>query len=107
VLFKVFNFQTVTRRLEKFKTGRGRWNLEVTQQRVEEIERTFQSPAVLPSTPQNLIPDKDDTFVKFGNFNDIKKLFSPVSFTLRLSRVFRVMAKRSVWSKRVLNLRGN
>jgi hypothetical protein len=69
-----FNFQTVTRRLEKFKTGRGRWNLEVTQQRVEEIERTFQSPAVLPSTPQNLIPDKDDTFVKFGNFNDIKKI---------------------------------
>ena len=69
-----FNFQTVTRRLEKFKTGRGRWNLEVTQQRVEEIERTFQAPAVLPSTPQNLIPDKDDTFVKFGNFNDIKKI---------------------------------
>ena len=68
------NYQTVTRRLEKFKTGRGRWNLEVTQQRVEEIERTFQSPAVLPSTPQNLIPDKDDTFVKFGNFNDIKKI---------------------------------
>jgi hypothetical protein len=68
------NYQTVTRRLEKFKTGRGRWNLEVTQQRVEEIERTFQSPAVLPSTPQNLIPDKDDTFVKFGNFNDVKKI---------------------------------
>ena len=68
------NYQTVTRRLEKFKTGRGRWNLEVTQQRVEEIERTFQSPAILPSTSQNLIPDKDDTFVKFGNFNDIKKI---------------------------------
>ena len=68
------NYQTVTRRLEKFKTGRGRWNLEVTQQRVEEIERTFQSPAILPSTPQNLIPDKDDTFVKFGNFNDVKKI---------------------------------
>jgi len=70
------NYQTVTRRLENFKTGRGRWNLEVTQQRVEEIERTFQSPAVLPSTPQNLIPDKDDTFVKFGNFNDIKKIIA-------------------------------
>jgi hypothetical protein len=69
-----FNFQTVIRHLEKFKTGRGRWNLEITQQKVEEIERTFQSPAVLPSTPQNLIPDKDDTFVKFGNFNDIKKI---------------------------------
>ncbi len=69
-----FNYQTVTRRLERFKTNRGRWNLEVTQERVEEIERSYQAPAVLPSAEQNLIPDKDDTFVKFGNFNDIKKI---------------------------------
>ena len=71
---KNISYQTVTKRLENFKVGRGKWNLEITQQKVEEIERTFQSPAVLPSTPQNLIPDKDDTFVKFGNFNDIKKI---------------------------------
>ena len=71
---KNISYQTVTKRLEKFKVGRGKWNLEITQQKVEEIERTFQSPAVLPPTPQNLIPDKDDTFVKFGNFNDIKKI---------------------------------
>ena len=80
------NYQTVTRRLENFKIGRGRWNLEVTQQKVEEIERTFQAPAVLPSTSQNLIPVKDDTFVKFGNFNDIKliiqsNLFYPTFIT--------------------------
>jgi len=68
------NYQTVTRRLENYKAARGRWNLEVTQERVEEIERSFQAPAVLPSVEQNLIPDKDDTFVKFGNFNDIKKI---------------------------------
>jgi hypothetical protein len=71
---KNISYQTITKRLENFKVGRGKWNLEVTQQKVEEIERTFQSPAVLPSTPQNLVPDKDDTFVKFGNFNDIKKI---------------------------------
>jgi hypothetical protein len=71
---KGLNYQTVTRRLEQFKTSRGRWNLEVTQERVEEIERSFSAPAVLPSAEQNLIPDKDDTFVKFGNFNDIKKI---------------------------------
>ena len=71
---KNISYQTITKRLEKFKVGRGKWNLEITQQKVEEIERTFQSPAVLPSTPQNLIPDTDDTFVKFGNFNDIKKI---------------------------------
>ena len=68
------NYQTVTRRLESFKTDRGRWNLEVTQEKVEQIERTYQAPAALPAVEQNLIPDKDDTFVKFGNFNDIKKI---------------------------------
>jgi hypothetical protein len=68
------NYQTVTRRLEGYKTARGRWNLEVTQERVEEIERSYQAPAALPSVEQNLIPDKDDTFVKFGNFGDIKKI---------------------------------
>ena len=68
------NYQTVTRHLEDYKTGRGRWNLEVTQQKVEEIERTFQAPAVVPPVEQNLIPEKDDTFVKFGNFADVKKI---------------------------------
>jgi hypothetical protein len=71
---KGISYPTVTRYLEPFKTDRGRWNLEVTQQHVDEIERTFQAPAVIPPTEQNLIPEKDDTFVKFGNFNDIKKI---------------------------------
>jgi hypothetical protein len=68
------NYQTVTRRLENFKTSRGRWNLDVTQEQVDEMERNYQAPAVVPPIEQNLIPDKDDTFVKFGNFNDIKKI---------------------------------
>ena len=70
------NYQTVTRRLENFKTSRGRWNFDVTQELVDEIERNFQAPSVVPPVEQNLIPDKDDTFVKFGNFNDIKKIIS-------------------------------
>jgi hypothetical protein len=68
------NYQTVTKKLDQFKVGRGKWNLEVTQERVEEIERSYQAPAALPSVEQNLIPDKDDTFVKFGNFADVKKI---------------------------------
>ena len=71
---KNLSYPTVTKRLESFKVGRGKWNLEVTQQKVEEIERTFQAPAAIPPIEQNLIPTKDDTFVKFGNFNDIKKI---------------------------------
>jgi hypothetical protein len=68
------NVQTVTRRLEDYKTGRGRWNLEVTPSVVGKMEQAYQAPAALPAVEQNLIPDKDDTFVKFGNFNDIKKI---------------------------------
>jgi hypothetical protein len=69
-----YNYQTVTNKIDDYKVSRGKWNLEVTQTKVEEIERSFSSVAVLPEVHQNLIPDKDDTFVKFGNFNDIKKI---------------------------------
>ena len=68
------NYQTITNKLSDYKVGRGKWNLEVTQQKVEEIERTYQAPAALSSVEKNLIPEKDDTFVKFGNFGDIKKI---------------------------------
>jgi len=69
-----FNYQTITNKLSDYKVGRGKWNLEVTQEKVEQIERTYQAPAALPPIEQNLIPDKDDTFVKFGNFLDLKKI---------------------------------
>ena len=72
--YRNLNYQTISNKLAQYKTDRGRWNLEVTQEKVDQIERTFQSPAALPAVEQNLIPDKDDTFVKFGNFNDIKKI---------------------------------
>ena len=68
------NYQTVSSKLESFKVSRGRWNLEVTQEKVEEIERNYNSVSVLPEVHQNLIPDKDDTFVKFGSFADVKKI---------------------------------
>jgi MoxR-like ATPase len=68
------NYQTVTKKIDQYKVGRGKWNLEVTPQKVEEIERTYQAPAALPAIEQNLIPEKDDTFVRFGNFVDIKKI---------------------------------
>ena len=68
------NYQTVTNKLSEYKTSRGRWNLEVTPQKVEEIERTYEAPAAMPAFEQNLIPQKDDSFVKFGNFGDLKKI---------------------------------
>ena len=74
------NYQTVTNKLAQYKVGRGKWNLEVTPQKVEEIERTYQSPAALPAIEQNLIPEKDDTFVRFGNFSDIRKIIQSKLF---------------------------
>jgi hypothetical protein len=68
------SYPTVTKRLEKFKIGRGKWNLEVTPTVVNKMEQAYNAPAVIPPVEQNLIPDKDDTFVKFGNFGDIKKI---------------------------------
>ena len=67
------NYQTVTKKLDDYKVGRGKWNLTVQ----EKLEQTYQAPAALtaiPSIEQNLIPEKDDSFVKFGNFSDIKKI---------------------------------
>jgi hypothetical protein len=68
------NYQTVSSKLESYKVSRGRWNLEVTPTVVGKMEQAYQAPPALPAVEQNLIPDKDDTFVKFGNFNDIKKI---------------------------------
>ena len=68
------SYPTVTRKLEQFKTTRGRWNLEVTQESVEQIEKSFASPSVEPPIIQNLIPQKDPNFVSFGNFNDVKRI---------------------------------
>jgi len=71
---KNVSYPTVTKRLEPFRVGRGKWNLEVTPTVIGKMEKAYQAPAALPAIEQNLIPDKDDTFVKFGNFNDIKKI---------------------------------
>jgi len=71
---KNISYPTVTKRLDQFKIGRGRWNMEITRERIQEIERSYNSPSTIPSVEQNLIPEKDDTFVRFGNFADIKKI---------------------------------
>jgi len=68
------NYQTITNKLKDRKVGRGKWNLEVTKETVQELETTYTAPAALPAVEQNLIPRKDDTFVQFGNFTDIKKI---------------------------------
>ena len=77
-------YQTVTKKLKEFKVTKGKWNLEVTQEVVEDIERSFSAPAAAPAVvapvAQNLIPDVDETFVKFGPFADVKKIIQSKLF---------------------------
>ncbi len=73
-------YQTVTRRLEEYKTSRGRWNLEIARGTVETIEKTFNAPPAMPAVEQNLIPEKDSNFVPFGGFRDLKKIIQSKLF---------------------------
>ena len=82
------SYATLSKYLNQYKVSRGKWNLEAT---VQDLEDTYNSPAVegvatMSTVVQNLIPNKDDTFVSFGNFTDIKKvvqsrLFYPTFIT--------------------------
>jgi hypothetical protein len=76
------SYATLSKYLNAYKVGRGKWNLEQT---VQELEETYNSAAAegsdtipgvatMNSVVQNLIPKKDDTFVIFGNFTDVKKV---------------------------------
>ena len=70
------SYNTLSKYLQQYKVGRGKWNLESA---VKELEDNYnQVPGVLTmeSVQQNLVPEKDDTFVQFGNFGDIKKVIS-------------------------------
>jgi hypothetical protein len=70
------SYATLSKYLNQYKVSRGKWNLEAT---VQDLEDTYNSPAVegvatMSAVVQNLIPNKDDTFVSFGNFTDVKKI---------------------------------
>lgn len=82
------SYQTLSKKLLNYKSGRGVWNLE---QEVEKLEETFAAPAVESAADPVreticYIPAKDKDFVAFGNFSDVKKIlqsgmFYPVFIT--------------------------
>lgn len=73
-------YTTATRKIQKYKVSKGRWNLKVTTKAVEKIERSFAAPSGQPVEKRNLVPEKDDTFVKFGSFGDVKKIIQSKQF---------------------------
>ena len=72
-------YPTVARKLKEYQVKRGSWNLTVQEGR-EILEKSIAQPTVLPNVEEDLIPAFDSTFVKFGNFNDVKKIISSKLF---------------------------
>jgi len=72
-------YPTAVKRLRDFYVKRGTWQLTVQ----ERLEQTYEAPAAVPvseNQEQNLVPDKDDNFVPFGNFTDVKKIIKSKIF---------------------------
>ena len=70
------SYPTVTRHLEPYKTGRGKWDLTISEARNQ-----FEQQVSITETEvvkQNLIPTKDDTFVKFGLANSPWLIMPPM-----------------------------
>ena len=70
------SYPTVSKRLEQYKVGYNKWNLTVEEAR-QQFEDKIQT---MDNVKQNLVPEKDDNFIKFGNFNDIKKVIQSKIF---------------------------
>ena len=71
---------TILNRLAGYKSGRGKFALAV-----EKLEETYAAPAAAPVATvapvlESLVPAKDETFVPFGNFNDVKKVLKSKIF---------------------------
>ena len=79
-LMNNIGYATVTKKIKKFRVSPGKWNLTVTKKSVENIEKSFKSPSAMPAAEKNLVPQKDDTFVKFGSFQDVKKIIASKLF---------------------------
>ena len=69
------SYVTACKRLNSYKSGRGKWNLTA-----QEIERAYEAPSAQPAVEANYIPDKDDSYVQFGNFQSVRKVIQSRQF---------------------------
>ena len=67
------------RYLTEYKVTRGKWNLTVSEAR-KQFEKTVTSPSAEPVEERNIVPEKDETFVKFGSFTDVKSIIKSKQF---------------------------
>ena len=67
------SYATACKRLKSYKSGTGKWNLTA-----QEIERAYEAPSA--SSSVNYIPEKDDSYVQFGNFSSVRKVIQSRHF---------------------------
>ena len=77
-----YTSSTILARLAPYKSGRGKYSLE----RVQQLEQSYDAPAVESTEAKNLVPMTDELFVPFGNFKDVKQIiksgvFVPIFIT--------------------------
>ena len=63
---------TILARLAPYKSGRGKYALE----RMQQLEQSYDAPAVEPTETKDLVPAVDELFVPFGNFKDVKQIIN-------------------------------
>ena len=67
------SYATACKRLKSYKSGKGKWNLTV-----KEIEQAYEAPSATSAV--NYIPEKDDSYVQFGNFQSVRKVVQSRKF---------------------------
>ena len=67
------SYATACKRLDSYKSGRGKWNLTT-----QEIEKAYEAPSAVSAV--NYIPEKDDSYVQFGNYSSVRKVIQSNSF---------------------------
>ena len=67
------SYATASKRLDSYKSGRGKWNLTA-----QEIQQAYEAPSAVSSV--NYIPEKDDSYVQFGNFSSVRKVVQSRQF---------------------------
>ena len=67
------SYVTACKRLKSYKSGKGKWNLTA-----QEIERAYQAPSAI--SKESYTPEKDDSYVPFGNFGNLRKVISSNQF---------------------------
>ncbi len=78
-------YQTVTRRLEEYKSGRGKWNLNISQVKAE-LEHTVEAPSAVKSTPMVDIYDSlNSSLTKLDKIDVFPTPESPINSILNKS----------------------